>query len=193
MRPSEILSLLQTTGAIQDGHFQLSSGLHSRQYIQCAAVMEHPTLSARLCGALARGFMMDNASVVASPAVGGVIVGYELARALGSRSIFGERVEGKFQFRRSFTITPQDRVVIAEDVVTTGGSSMELLELVRAKGATVVGVGALIDRSGGLTDFPVKFHALTSLPIKAFTEKSCPMCKEQIPINKPGSRPGPLL
>lgn len=188
MRPSEVLALFQGTGALLEGHFQLSSGLHSRQYLQCAAILQHPTLAARLCGALARGFDADEISVVAGPALGGIVVAYELGRALGARAIFAERVEGHLAWRRSFTIGPDDRVLIAEDVVTTGGSSEELIDLVRESGAQVVGVGSIVDRSGGATEFPVKFHTLLSLALKTFSEGNCPLCKEGIPITKPGSR-----
>ena len=188
MRPSEVLSLFQGTGALLDGHFLLSSGLHSRQYIQCAAVLQHPTLAARLCGALARGFEIDEVSVVAGPALGGILVSYELARVLGARTIFAERIEGKLTLRRMFHVGPEDRVLLAEDVVTTGGSTLELLELLRETGATVVGVGAIIDRSGGTAEFPVKFHSLLSLTIKTFVAVSCPLCKEEVPLTKPGSR-----
>ena len=188
MRPSEVLSLFQGTGALLEGHFLLSSGLHSRQYIQCAAVLQHPTLANRLCGALARGFEPDEISVVAGPALGGIIVSYELARVLGARTIFAERVDGKLVLRRGFHLSPEDRVLIAEDVVTTGGSSMELLDLVRQTGATVVGMAALVDRSGGAAEFPVKFHSLMSMTLKTFSAAMCPLCKEEIPLTKPGSR-----
>lgn len=189
MRPSEVLALFQGTGALLEGHFLLSSGLHSRQYLQCAAILQHPTLAARLCHTLARGFEMDEVSVVAGPAIGGILVAYELARTLGARAIFAERVDGQFAWRRSFHVGPEDRALIAEDVVTTGGSSQELLELAQASGAQVVGVGAIVDRSGGTVEFPVKFHALLSLSLKTFTAGGCPLCKEGVPLTKPGSRP----
>jgi len=188
MRPSEVLALLQGTGAFLEGHFLLSSGLHSGQYLQCAAVLQHPTLAARLCGALARGFGVDEVSVVAGPALGGILVAYELARVLGTRSVFAERVDGHLILRRSFHVGPDDRVLIAEDVVTTGGSSLELLEVIRQTGATVVGVGSLVDRSGGTVEFPVKFHTLLSLTLKVFTVSECPLCKEGVPLTKPGGR-----
>lgn len=188
MRPSEVLALFQGTGALLEGHFLLSSGLHSRQYLQCAAVLQHPTLAARLCGALARGFEADEISVVAGPAMGGILVAYELARALGTRSVFAERVDGHLTMRRSFQVGQGDRVLIAEDVVTTGGSSLELLEIIRHTGATAVGVGAIVDRSGGATEFPIKFHTLLSLALKTFSTADCPLCKEGVPLTKPGSR-----
>lgn len=189
MRPSEALSLLQGTGALLDGHFQLSSGLHSRQYIQCALVLQHPTLAARLCGALAQGFTADEVSVVAGPALGGITIAYELARQLGARAVFGERVDGKLMLRRGFHVQPEDRVLVAEDVVTTGESSRELVEVIQHAGASVVGVASIVDRSGGSAEFPVKFHSLLSLTLKTFSSGSCPLCKEEVPLTKPGSRP----
>ena len=145
-------------------------------------------MSARLCGALARGFEADEISVVAGPALGGILVSYELARTLGARAIFAERVDGRLTLRRMFHVGPDDRVLVAEDVVTTGGSSQELLEMIQHTGATVIGVGALVDRSGGTTEFPVKFHTLLSLSFKTFTPSTCPLCKEEVPLTKPGSR-----
>lgn len=188
MRPSEVLALFQGTGALLEGHFLLSSGLHSRQYLQCASVLQHPTLAARLCGALARGFEVDEISVVAGPALGGILVSYELARVLGARSVFAERTDGHLTLRRSFHVGAEDRVLLAEDVITTGGSTLELYELIKQSGATIIGVGSLIDRSGGAVEFPVKFHTLLSMAIKTFTAMDCPLCKEQIPLTKPGSR-----
>lgn len=191
MRPSEVLSLFQGTGALLDGHFLLTSGLHSRQYIQCAAVLQHPTLAARLCSALSQGFSVDEVSVVAGPALGGIVVAHELARVLCARAVFAERVDGQMTLRRSFHIDPQDRVLVAEDVITTGGSTLELLELVERSGATAVGVAAIVDRSNGASDFPVKFHSLLAMAIKTFNPSSCPLCKEEIPLVKPGSRMPP--
>lgn len=188
MRPSEVLALFQGTGALLEGHFLLTSGLHSRQYLQCAAVLQHPTLAFRLCGALARGFEADEISVVAGPAIGGILMAYELARALGARAVYAERVDGRLTLRRSFHLNAEDRVLVAEDVVTTGGSSQELIDVLRQTGATVVGIGSLVDRSGGAAEFPVKFHTLLSLALKTFSAVDCPLCKEQIPISKPGSR-----
>ncbi|OGX41659.1 MAG: orotate phosphoribosyltransferase [Omnitrophica WOR_2 bacterium RIFCSPHIGHO2_02_FULL_68_15] len=189
MRPSEAFSLLQGTGALLDGHFELSSGLHSRQYIQCASVLQHPTLAARLCGSLAQGFSADEVSVVAGPALGGITVAYELARQLGARAIFAERAEGKLALRRMFRVEPEDRVLLAEDVVTTGESTLELLELIQHAGATVVGMTSIVDRSGGAVEFPVKYHSLLALTIKTFSVGTCPLCKEEIPLTKPGTRP----
>jgi len=188
MRPSEVTTLFRECGAWKEGHFQLTSGQHSRDYMQCATVLQYPTLASRLCQALAQRFMTDEVTCVAAPAVGGIIVGYETAKHLGVRSIFAEREDGKLRFRRAFELGPKDRVLVTEDVVTTGGSVDELIGLVQDPGATVVGVGALVDRSGGWAAFDVKYHALLSLNLKTFPPDNCPLCKEGIPINKPGSR-----
>lgn len=188
MRPSEVLRLFQGSGAWLDGHFQLSSGLHSREYLQCALMLQHPTLSARLCQALAERFNTDEVTCVVAPALGGIVVGYEVARQLGARAIFGERQEGKFALRRGFFVGPKDRVLLVEDVVTTGGSVDELAALVKDTGATIVGVGALIDRSNGWASFDVKYHALLSVDLKTYDPAQCPLCKEGVPMTKPGSR-----
>lgn len=188
MRPSEVMRLFQGCGAWLEGHFALSSGLHSREYLQCALILQHPTLASRVCQALAERFLGDEVTCVVGPALGGVVVSYELARHLGARSLFAERVEGRLQMRRNFRIGPQDRVLVVEDVVTTGGSAQELIGLLGDTGATLVGVGALIDRSNGWASFDVKFHALLSVEAKTFPPDTCPLCKEGIPVTKPGSR-----
>lgn len=188
MRPSEVTRLFRDCGAWQEGHFVLSSGLHSHEYLQCATILQHPTLASRVCEALAERFISDEVTCVASPALGGIVVGYEMARHLGGRSVFAERENGRLQLRRSFRVGPRDRVLIVEDVITTGGSVEELITLVRDTGATAVGVGALVDRSGGWISFDVKYHALLSLNLKTFPASECPLCKEGVPLTKPGSR-----
>lgn len=188
MRPSEVMRVFRSCQAWLDGHFQLTSGLHSHAYLQCAKVLQHPTLAGRLCQALAQRFLNDEVTCVAGPAVGGILVAYETARNLGARAIFAERVEGRLIFRRTFQTGSRDKVLIVEDVITTGGSVEELIHLVRAGGATVVGVGSLIDRSGGWTAFDVKHHSLLSVDLKTFPPAECPLCKEGVPLTKPGSR-----
>ncbi len=188
MRPSEVMTLFKECGAWQEGHFELSSGQHSREYLQCAVVLQYPTLCGRLCQALADRFVGDDITCIAAPALGGILVGYEVARYLGVRSIFAERHEGKLVFRRTFQLGPKDRVLVLEDVVTTGGSVEELINLVRDSGAAIVGVGALVDRSGGWVAFDVKYHALISVHLRAFPPLDCPLCKEGVALMKPGSR-----
>ncbi|MCM8794444.1 MAG: orotate phosphoribosyltransferase [Candidatus Omnitrophica bacterium] len=188
MRPSEIMTLFKECGAWQEGHFELSSGQHSREYLQCAMVLQYPTLCARLCQSLAERFLGDDITCVAAPAMGGILIGYEVAKYLGVRSIFSERHEGKMTLRRTFQVGPKDKVLVTEDVVTTGGSVEELITLIRDAGASVVGVGALVDRSGGWVAFDVKYHALISLHLRAFPPPDCPMCREGLPVIKPGSR-----
>lgn len=188
MRPSETMRLFRECGAWLKGHFVLSGGLHSHEYLQCAMILQHPTLASRLCGALAERFNTDGVTCVAAPALGGILVGYETARHLGAKSVFVERESGRLVFRRAFQVGPKDRVLAVEDVITTGGSVDELIKLVEDQGATVVGVGALIDRSGGWAAFDVKYHALLSLNIKTFSSSECPLCKEGVPLTQPGSR-----
>ena len=188
MRPSEVVRLFQESNAWLEGHFQLSSGLHSHEYLQCATVLQYPSLASRLCQTLAQRFISDEVTLVAAPALGGIVVGYETARHLAARSIWAEREGGRLQFRRSFHVAPTDRVLVVEDVVTTGGSVDELISLVKEVGATVVGVGALVDRSGGWAAFDVKYHALLSINLKTFSATECPLCKEGVPMTKPGSR-----
>ncbi len=188
MRPSEVMRLFQGCGAFLEGHFLLSSGLHSREYLQCAMILQHPTLAARACQALAQRFLSDEVTCVAGPAMGGILVAYETARQLGVRSVFSERQDGKLQIRRGFHVGPKDQVLVVEDVVTTGGSVQELIDLIRGTGASVAGVGALVDRSNGWASFDVKYHALLSLDLKTFQADVCPLCKEGVPITRPGSR-----
>lgn len=188
MRPSEVMRLFQGCGAWLEGHFVLSSGLHSREYLQCALILQHSTLASRVCQALAERFIGDEVTCVIGPALGGILVSYETARQLGARALFAERVDGRLQLRRNFRIGPQDRVLVVEDVVTTGGSAEELIRLLEDTGATVIGVGALIDRSNGWASFDVKFHALLSVEAKTFQADACPLCKEGVPVTKPGSR-----
>ena len=188
MRPSEAMHLFRECGAWLDGHFVLSSGLHSHEYLQCAAILQHPSLASKVCQALSERFISDEPTCIAAPALGGILVGYEVARHLGARAVFAEREESRLRLRRGFYVSPKDRVLVVEDVVTTGGSVDELITLVKDIGATVVGVGALVDRSGGWAAFDVKYHALLSLNLKTFSSSECPLCKEGIPLVKPGSR-----
>lgn len=178
-------------GALLEGHFILSSGLHSPRYLQCARVLMDPARSERLCGAIAEKVRKGNVGkldLVASPAMGGVIVGYEVARQLGLPAIFFERVNGKLELRRGFTIPKDSRVLMVEDIVTTGLSSRECIEGIAAEGGVTVAAACLIDRSGGKADVGVPLFALTALDAPAYPADALPPELAAIPAIKPGSR-----
>ncbi len=188
MKPSEVLDLFRAAGALHDGHFRLSSGLHSGGYLQSALVLQHPAHAETLGRAVADALRDLRPTVVLSPALGGLIIGHEVARALGVRAIFAERQDGALTLRRGFTLSPIERVVIIEDVVTTGLSTRETIACAVAAGATVVGAGSIIDRSGGTADVGVPRVALTVLKPETWPPDFCPLCKEGVPVEKPGSR-----
>ena len=189
-----ILALFRSTGAYLEGHFQLTSGLHSAEYLQCALVLQHPAAAERLgrqlAGAL-RSLAADKIQLVAAPALGGLIIGHEVARALGSRFIFAERdpATGKMALRRGFNVASGETAVVVEDVITTGGSSRDVVELLSAGGAKVVAAGSIIDRSGGHACVSVPRVALATLQVAAHYPPQCPLCARGIPVVKPGSRP----
>jgi len=182
------LEVFDKTGAILKGHFALSSGLHSDQYLQCALVLQHPEHCQRLCSELAERFKNEKITAVVAPALGGIVVSYEVARALGVRSLFTERKDGKMVLRRGFDLNANDRVLVVEDVVTTGLSTKEVIATVKASGAKITGVGSIVDRSSSPVDFGVRFESLIKLNIPAFQPSDCPLCKNSTPITKPGSR-----
>jgi orotate phosphoribosyltransferase len=183
-----VLDRFRRVGALLEGHFRLTSGLHSRGYLQCALVLQHP-VEAEACGAAIADHVRPLApDVVLSPALGGIVIGQEVGRALGVRAIFAERQDGKLTLRRGFSLQPSDRVLVVEDVVTTGGSTQETIDAARAAGATVVGAAAIIDRSGGKQRIDVPFHALATVSLPTYDADACPMCAEGKPVVKPGSR-----
>lgn len=184
----EVLDEFRQSGALLEGHFLLSSGLHSPKYLQCALVLQYPALAERLGAALAQPFGGDGAQVVVSPALGGIVIGQEVAKALGARAIFCERQEGKMTLRRGFTLYPGERALVVEDVMTTGTSTREVMEVVKGAGAQIIGAGALIDRSGGQINLGVKKAALATLSVPTSKAEECPQCKEGIELVKPGSR-----
>jgi len=190
MQEIEILDIFTKTGAYQQGHFKLSSGLHSGAYLQCALVLQDPRLSDRLCSVLAAKFRADEPDVVIGPAMGGVVLAYELARSLKARALFTERdASGKMTLRRGFTVCPQNKVLIAEDVLTTGRSVKEVIALLQEDGIRPVGVACLVDRSSSKADFGgIKHESLIKLNIPTFEEDKCPLCQEGMPLVKPGSR-----
>ncbi len=188
MTQDEVLKLFRDSGALLEGHFRLSSGLHSGGYLQCALVLQHPAHAEVLGRALAQTLTGLGVNVVLSPALGGLIIGHEVGRGLNVRAIFAERQDSVLTLRRGFTLGPTDHVVVIEDVVTTGGSTRETMAVARAAGATVVGAGAVIDRSGGNTNLGVPFSSLVTLNLPTWQPDDCPMCKAGKPIVKPGSR-----
>lgn len=184
-----LLDLLRQTGAYLKGHFRLTSGLHSAEYLQCALVLSHPA-NAELCGRALAEMMPAGVDVVVSPAMGGLIIGHEVARALGVRHIFTERGPNReMTLRRGFRINPGERAIVIEDVITTGVSSREVVDLLRAAGADVVGAGSVVDRSGGKADLGVARSALLTLNVEAWDPSVCPLCAQGQPVVKPGSRP----
>src|SRR5580765_81646 len=183
-----LLDRFRRVGALLDGHFRLTSGLHSSGYLQCALVLQHPA-EAEACGAaIADRVRALSPDVVLSPALGGIVIGQEVGRALGVRAIFAERQDGRLTLRRGFSIAPGEKVLVVEDVVTTGGSTQETIDVARAAGATVVGAAAIIDRSGGRQQIDVPFHALATVALPTYEAQACPMCAEGKPVVKPGSR-----
>ena len=188
MPKDDVLTLFRRSGALLEGHFRLSSGLHSSGYLQCALVLSHPRDSETLGAALGAEVRSLGVEVVLSPALGGIVIGQEVARALGVRAIFAERQDGKLTLRRGFSLNPAEKVLVVEDVLTTGGSTRETIEVAHAAGAEVVAAAAIIDRSGGTHGLDVPFHALVSLSVPTHQPESCPLCAQGLPIIKPGSR-----
>jgi orotate phosphoribosyltransferase len=188
MESQAVLDSFRAAGALLDGHFRLSSGLHSGGYLQCALVLQHPRQAAALGMALADQVRDLGPTVVLSPALGGVIIGHEVARALDVRALFAERHDGALTLRRGFTLGPGDRVLVVEDVVTTGKSTRETMDVARAAGAMVVGVAAIIDR-GGAGSLGVPARTLATVALPAHEPASCPLCASGLPLVKPGSRP----
>jgi len=193
-QPESILNLFRSTGAYLRGHFRLTSGLHSPEYLQCALVLQHPRYAELLGKALAdclKELTKENEiGLVASPAIGGLIIGHEAARALGARFLFTERdASGAMTLRRGFQVTPGETAVVVEDVMTTGGSTREVVERLRAAGARVMAAGSIIDRSGGQAEVGVPRAALVTLNVVTYQPEDCPLCREGSPAIKPGSRP----
>jgi orotate phosphoribosyltransferase len=185
----ELLDLFRQSGALLEGHFRLSSGLHSSGYLQCALVLQDPIRAGRLGEAIASRVRPLRPNVVLSPALGGVIIGHEVARALGVRALFAERQEGVLVLRRGFTIGESDRVLIVEDVLTTGGSTKETMRVATEAGGHVVGAASIVDRSGGSARFDVPFDALLEVDLPTYQPDACPLCGQGVPVVKPGSRP----
>jgi orotate phosphoribosyltransferase len=187
MTQEEILQILKDSGALLEGHFILTSGLHSPEYIEKFRVLEQPLYTEMLCKAIAEIYRDKSITAVVGPMTGGIILAYETAKQLGVKSIFTERVDGKMKFRRGFTLSPADNALIVEDIITTGGSVVEVINEVKKFGSTIAGLSCLVDRSRGKTKFDVPFNPLLIMDIVAYKSVDCPLCKSGSTAVKPGS------
>lgn len=188
MDEKEALEILLSIGAVLRGHFLLSSGMHSDTYIQCAKLFQYPRYSERFSKELAKRFESVPVDVVVGPAIGGIVLAYELARQLNARGIFTERVQGQMKLRRGFEIKKGEKALVVEDVVTTGGSAKEVIEVVREAGGVVVGIGSIVDRSNGSVDFGLEFESLLKINAAVYEPEHCPLCQKGLHAVKPGSR-----
>ena len=188
MDASAVLDRFRRAGALLEGHFRLTSGLHSSGYMQSALVLQHPREAEALGSAIAAIVGRLGVQAVISPALGGIVIGQEVGRALGVRAVFAERQDGKLTLRRGFSFSPGEKVLVVEDIVTTGGSTKETIDVARAAGADVVGAAALIDRSSGGNAVDVPFYSLAAVSLPTYQPDACPLCQEGKPVVKPGSR-----
>lgn len=188
MQAEQVIERFKATGALLEGHFVLSSGLHSTRYLQCALVLQHPSEAEKLGQAIALGFRDADIELVASPAIGGIVIGHEVARALGARFLWTEREGGVMSLRRGFSVRPGEKTLVVEDVVTTGGSTRETIAALRTAGAVVVGAASIIDRSAGDADVGVPRVALATLSVPAVEAAQCELCRAGVPAIKPGSK-----
>lgn len=188
MTEQEIIRILEESGALLTGHFQLRSGLHSNRFFQAALLLQYPDKAEKVCRFLADQFRGEKIDAVISPAVGGLIVGQEVARALGCRAIFADKEDGKLVLKRGFTIRPGERILVAEDVVTKGGRVQQTIDLARSFGADIVGIAVIVDRSGDDAKFDVPFKSALKLSLPTFQPEECPLCKEGLPVDRPGSK-----
>ncbi|HAL55851.1 MAG TPA: orotate phosphoribosyltransferase [Bacteroidetes bacterium] len=184
----QVLDIFRETKALLEGHFQLTSGLHSSQYFQCARVLQYPKFLHLFAGEIARHFEYADVEAVISPAIGGIVVGTEVGRMLGARTLFSERKDGKMELRRGFELHSGERVLVVEDVVTTGGSVFEVVEITKQANARLAGVGYIVDRSNGKIKFDSKHFSVLQMDVIAYRPEECPLCGEGIPVVKPGSR-----
>jgi orotate phosphoribosyltransferase len=191
MTRDELLDLFRKSGALLEGHFRLTSGLHSTGYLQCALVLQHPRHAEALGAEIGRLTRELRATVVLSPALGGVVIGHEVGRALGVRAMFAERQDGTLTLRRGFMLGEADRVLVIEDVLTTGGSTRETMQVARASGAQVIGAASIVNRSDSVrgADLGVPFSALLDVALPTYEPEGCPLCAQGLPVVKPGSRP----
>jgi orotate phosphoribosyltransferase len=183
---NKYIKIFEECGAILNGHFLLTSGLHSPMYVEKFRILENPDITFKICKDLSEKFKDDRIELVIGPVTGGILISYELAKIFKVKSIFTERVDKKMVLRRGFTIEKGQRILIAEDIVTTGGSIKEVIEVVKFLGGEIVGVAALVDRSGGKVDFGVPLKTVLNLDIEVYEPDNCPKCKKGIPLTKPG-------
>lgn len=188
MQTEDVIERFRATGALLEGHFVLTSGLHSANYLQCALVLQHPQEAERFGWAIAEHFKQDNIQLVASPAIGGIVIGYEVARQLGARFIWTERENGGMTLRRGFSVSPGERTIVVEDVVTTGGSTRDTVNALQSAGANVVAAASIIDRSAGDANVGVPRIALATLKVPSVDPSICELCKRGEAAMKPGSR-----
>lgn len=184
----QVFEIFRRTGVMQEGHFKFTSGRHGNRYIQCARLFERPDDSVAICSEVAEAFRDKNIDLVVGPAIGGIIMAYEVAKILNVRNIFAERENNVMALRRGFDVTPGSRAIVVEDVVTTGGSVKEVIELLRGGGVEVVGVGSVVDRSNGTVKFGIPFYAVATLDLESWEPDDCPLCRQGLPLMKPGSR-----
>ncbi len=188
MTETEVLDLFRHSGALLEGHFRLSSGLHSDRYLQSALVLQHPDFGEQMGRALAARLAHLQPTAILSPALGGIVIGQEVGRALHIRALFAERQDGRLTLRRGFTLAPGDRVVVVEDVITTGGSTRETIAVAEEAGATVLGAAAIIDRGTDPGRLNLPLQALVRMEVPAYAPEACPFCRQGLPVVKPGSR-----
>ena len=189
MTRDELLKIFRSTNALMRGHFELSSGLHSGHYFQCAVFLQHPKLAAKVCKELASRFVKLKPTVVVGPAIGGIVVAYEMARQLGCRAVFTERIDAEMALRRGFEVRKDDRAMVVEDVITTGESARKVMDLLETQGCKMLGVAAIMDRSAGHVDFgrKIRFETLMQIAFESFRPSECPLCKEgSMPVVRPG-------
>ncbi len=188
LRAEQVIEKFKTTGALLEGHFILSSGLHSTAYLQCALVLQFPSEAEQIARAIAESYSAQDIQLVVSPAIGGIVIGHEVARALGARFIWTERQDGEMTLRRGFTVSPGEKTLVVEDVITTGGSTRETIAALQRAGATVVGAASIIDRSSGVAEVGVPRTALATLSVPSVEPSLCELCKRGDQAIKPGSR-----
>ena len=188
LNENEIFAIFRETGALLEGHFLLTSGKHSNIYFQCAKVLQYPDYTKQICELIAEQFESYEFETVVAPAMGGIIVGYEVARQLNKRFIFTEREDKNMTLRRGFGLSENEKVLVCEDVITTGGSVYEVINIVKSHKAEVVGIGAIVDRSGGNVKFDAPLFTTLRINAETFTPEECILCRKKIPVIKPGSR-----